>query len=81
MMRGRVCYSHINIWNPANQRSSDATVVDTCPGCLGKYDIDASPALWAALGGDTNAGHSYVDWGGSATGGKRDVNPFEDAEE
>ena len=70
------CHDSINIWNPDTKKLiRDIRVVDSCRGC-GKYDIDASDALFAAVADpalDHGDGWEIVDWGGNGVGGKRDV--------
>lgn len=47
----------------ANGKTVNAPVVDRCAGCAGADDVDASPALYSALGLDASApGRSKATW-------------------
>ncbi|TFK45284.1 barwin-like endoglucanase [Heliocybe sulcata] len=55
---GAHCYKHITI--TFNGKTTDATVVDECPGCeVGSLDL--SPAAFSALA-SLGAGRIKVDW-------------------
>ncbi|CAL4925137.1 unnamed protein product [Urochloa decumbens] len=62
--RGVRCFRHILIRSAQTDRTVVATVVDECDsrrGCKGNI-VDTSPAVWAALGLDSNIGEVPVTW-------------------
>ncbi|TVU30253.1 hypothetical protein EJB05_21867, partial [Eragrostis curvula] len=61
---GHRCHKKIRITSVKNGRSVDATVVDECDSRRGCKDniVDASKAVWEALGLDTNIGEVPVTW-------------------
>ncbi|PAN46731.1 hypothetical protein PAHAL_9G211000 [Panicum hallii] len=61
---GHRCHRAIRITSGRTGRSVEARVVDECDsrrGCRGNI-VDSSPAVWRALGLDTNAGEVPVTW-------------------
>ncbi|GJN20933.1 hypothetical protein PR202_gb08372 [Eleusine coracana subsp. coracana] len=61
---GHRCHKKIRITSVHNGRSVEATVVDECDSSHGCKDniVDASKAVWEALGLDTNIGEVPVTW-------------------
>ncbi|KAK3157852.1 hypothetical protein QOZ80_2AG0129120 [Eleusine coracana subsp. coracana] len=61
---GQRCHKKIRITSARNGRSVEATVVDECDSRRGCKDnvVDASKAVWEALGLDTNVGEVPVTW-------------------
>ncbi|KQJ97230.1 putative ripening-related protein 6 [Brachypodium distachyon] len=57
---GRRCFQKIRITSAQTGRTVEATVVDECE-CKGNI-VDTSPAVWKALGLDTNIGEVPVTW-------------------
>ncbi|TVU30264.1 hypothetical protein EJB05_21874, partial [Eragrostis curvula] len=61
---GKRCLKNIRITSVRNGRSVEAKVVDECDsrqGCKNNI-VDASKAVWEALGLDTNIGEVPVTW-------------------
>ncbi|KAF0930172.1 hypothetical protein E2562_030832 [Oryza meyeriana var. granulata] len=62
---GRRCHRRIRITSaPHGGRAVEATVVDECDsrhGCRHNI-VDSSPAVWKALGLDTDVGEVRVTW-------------------
>ncbi|KAL6883479.1 hypothetical protein ACP4OV_010893 [Aristida adscensionis] len=62
--KGRRCHRAIRVTSSRNGRSVVARVVDECDsrrGCRNNI-VDSSPAVWKALGLDTNVGEVPVTW-------------------
>ncbi|XP_012704420.1 putative ripening-related protein 7 [Setaria italica] len=62
--RGRRCHRRIRITSARHGRTVEARVVDECDsrrGCRHNI-VDSSPAVWRALGLDTDVGEVPVTW-------------------
>ncbi|TVU30271.1 hypothetical protein EJB05_21881, partial [Eragrostis curvula] len=61
---GQRCHKKIRVTSARNGRSVEATVIDECDSRHGCKDniVDASRAVWEALGLDTNVGEVPVTW-------------------
>ncbi|RCV42368.1 hypothetical protein SETIT_9G211300v2 [Setaria italica] len=62
--RGRRCHRRIRITSARHGRTVEARVVDECDsrrGCRHNI-VDSSPAVWRALGLDTDVGEVHVTW-------------------
>ena len=69
--KANVCFSRIRIWNPDGGRSAEATIVDTCMGCVTEESIDVSPALFQTIAPHGDGRVHGICWGGDRAGGKR----------
>ncbi|EGX44715.1 hypothetical protein TWF173_009976 [Orbilia oligospora] len=45
-----MCGTKIRVMSPSNPTGVIVTIVDTCPGCAGAYDLDLTPAVFDQLG-------------------------------
>ncbi|KAJ1255544.1 hypothetical protein BS78_K189000 [Paspalum vaginatum] len=60
----RRCHRNIRITSACHGRSVEARVVDECDSrrCCRHSIVDSSPAVWRALGLDTDVGEVHVTW-------------------
>ena len=57
-----LCGHKVKVWESAKPANSVVvSIVDTCPGCHGKYDLDLSPAAFNKLA-DPNVGRIKISW-------------------
>ncbi|RVD81206.1 uncharacterized protein DFL_009080 [Arthrobotrys flagrans] len=56
-----MCGTKIRVMSGSNPTGVIVTIVDTCPGCAGPYDLDLTPAVFDQLG-DPLAGVIDVTW-------------------
>ncbi|OEL37212.1 putative ripening-related protein 7 [Dichanthelium oligosanthes] len=61
---GHRCHKKIRITSKGNGRTVEAQVVDECDSSHGCHNniVDSSPAVWKALGLDTDVGEVPVTW-------------------
>ena len=57
-----VCGHKVRVWNDAHpSKTVTVAIVDTCPGCHGKYDLDLSPAAFDVLA-NPDVGRIKISW-------------------
>ncbi|KAK6510008.1 hypothetical protein TWF481_004722 [Arthrobotrys musiformis] len=56
-----MCGTKIRVMSASNPTGVIVSIVDTCPGCAGAYDLDLTPAVFDQLG-DPLAGVIDVTW-------------------
>lgn len=57
-----LCGHKVKVWNDAHPATNViVSIVDTCPGCHGKYDLDLSPAAFNVLA-NPSVGRIKISW-------------------
>ena len=57
-----VCGHKVKVWETSNpSKTVTVTIVDTCPGCKGRWDLDLSPAAFDKLA-NPSVGRIHLSW-------------------